>query len=257
MAHLNDWLISIQQLPSAILPFAVLGLALLGSPHCLMMCGPLCMASGTKNRRGLFLYHFGRLVAYVSIGALFGYFGEIVLQESRSEIFTVIALLLAITFIVTGSSLFFSQRAKKINFMSGPLVRLLSKIAKLNQNLRALFFGMASGLLPCGFLYTFVLAAVATKSWVMGGSLLFAFWLGTVPALSLSIYLVKKLQARGSKRLNQSLRFALAGVFVVYGVTLFANRLQSLMVEKTSTEAAAPMSCHEHDVTKHDATEHH
>lgn len=48
---------------------------------------------------------------------------------------------------------------------------------------RSAALGLATGLLPCGWLYAFVLAAVGTGSIWSGAALLLAFWLGTVPAL--------------------------------------------------------------------------
>lgn len=48
---------------------------------------------------------------------------------------------------------------------------------------RAGTMGLSSALLPCGWLYAFVvLAAGAGSSWA-GAALLSAFWLGTLPAL--------------------------------------------------------------------------
>jgi sulfite exporter TauE/SafE len=46
--------------------------------------------------------------------------------------------------------------------------------------------GLISALLPCGWLHTFVLGAVATQSPWIGALYLFLFWAGTLPALSLA-----------------------------------------------------------------------
>jgi sulfite exporter TauE/SafE len=49
--------------------------------------------------------------------------------------------------------------------------------------LRAGALGLASGLLPCGWLYAFVMTAAGTAHAVHGALAMTAFWLGTLPLL--------------------------------------------------------------------------
>ncbi len=55
---------------------------LLGSFHCIGMCGPIAfMLPLDRNNRvrrisQIFLYHFGRLLTYSIIGLLFGFLGK-------------------------------------------------------------------------------------------------------------------------------------------------------------------------------------
>jgi len=48
---------------------------------------------------------------------------------------------------------------------------------------RAVLLGGASALLPCGFLYTFALAAAGTGSPLAGALVMGSLWLGNLPAL--------------------------------------------------------------------------
>jgi sulfite exporter TauE/SafE len=57
----------------------------------------------------------------------------------------------------------------------------------------AFSLGLFSALLPCGWLHTFVISAIATGSAAKGAALLMAFWAGTVPALALGVGLLKKI----------------------------------------------------------------
>jgi hypothetical protein len=61
--------------------------------------------------------------------------------------------------------------------------KALSWASAMPPLLRSVLIGLATGLLPCGWLYAFVLAAVGTGSMLHGVGVLFAFWLGTLPAL--------------------------------------------------------------------------
>ncbi|NNC62923.1 MAG: sulfite exporter TauE/SafE family protein, partial [Eudoraea sp.] len=57
-------------------------LGLLGSLHCVGMCGPIAfmlpLSRDNKARMfgQLFLYHFGRILTYSIMGLAFGFFGK-------------------------------------------------------------------------------------------------------------------------------------------------------------------------------------
>src|SRR6056297_1878853 len=134
--------------------------SLLGSMHCVGMCGPLAIwASGAGDsahvgdatRRGkvlgnLSLYHFGRLTTYVIAGLIAGGIGSLV--------------------DVGGEMLGFQLAAARV--VGGLMIVI----------------GLLTTLLPCGWLYLFALVAAGTGSVAMGGVTMAAFWLGTVPALT-------------------------------------------------------------------------
>ena len=57
-------------------------MGLLGSVHCIGMCGPLVLALPMAQKTSLekwgvlFLYHFGKISSYSLLGVLFGLFGS-------------------------------------------------------------------------------------------------------------------------------------------------------------------------------------
>jgi sulfite exporter TauE/SafE len=59
--------------------------------------------------------------------------------------------------------------------------------------------GLLSMFLPCGWLYTYVLAAAASQSPCSGALVMFLFWLGTIPALSAFPIFAKKAIALSNK----------------------------------------------------------
>jgi hypothetical protein len=70
-----------------------------------------------------------------------------------------------------------------------------------NPKRSAVMLGLLSVFLPCGWLYTYVLAAIASRSATAGALILFLFWLGGLPALSvLPKYLEKSLAISNLKK---------------------------------------------------------
>ena len=179
----------------------ILTASLLGSVHCAAMCGGFtCVYADTPREghrptatplQGHLLYNVGRLTSYLLLGALAGTLGAGIthagalrgIQQGATLVASVLMMLWgAVTLaahlgIRTGANrsapLWWQQR------LGGLLVRLRDRAVAV----RALGMGLATTLLPCGWLYVFVTAAGGTGS-VRDGMLLMAlFWLGTVPAL--------------------------------------------------------------------------
>ncbi len=74
-------------------------------------------------------------------------------------------------------------RLPKPRLLSAAAVQWLGQARRRGPLARALLLGSASGLLPCGFLYAFALAAAATASPLGGALVMAALWLGSAPAL--------------------------------------------------------------------------
>ncbi len=192
-------------------PVGVLIASLLGSSHCVSMCGPIAIA--VNNNSGyLPLYHLGRLLSYLSLGALAGYFGEALLSSKYQVVSIASAVLISIFLVFSGYKLI-RQEALDLSF-SKKLTSLLFIPAKWartqNPAIKSFTIGMVNGFLPCGWLYVFVLGAIATKDALYGAMLLAIFWLGTVPELTLFANFYKKLFGRVPSRLNQ-----IAGMILV------------------------------------------
>lgn len=185
-----------------VLVTAVVTASLLGSLHCVGMCGPLAIwASGSGERaprRQIFvstsLYHVGRLITYTVVGLIAGGIGSLVDVGGQTLGFQLAAarmvgaLMVLIGLWRIGKMLL----ASRLVVSSGPtpsrigawLVKLRPCIFRLPPSARALSVGMLTTLLPCGWLYLFALIAAGTGSILMGGLTMAAFWLGTVPALT-------------------------------------------------------------------------
>jgi uncharacterized protein len=167
-----------------LLPLAILTSSFLGSWHCAGMCGPFAAITGSRGQ--LWHYHLGRLIVYVGLGTLSGYFGDFVMSSEFQWVRIAGGVLLGLTLIALGLQYLFSlEWGKSSHFFAGALFQ------KLHRRLRAwklghssFAIGLLAGLLPCMWLYTYVIAASASKSPYAGAFLMFLFWLGGLPALS-------------------------------------------------------------------------
>jgi sulfite exporter TauE/SafE len=184
-----------------ILISAVTTASLLGSMHCVGMCGPLAIwASGageSAQKRTVavatFLYHIGRLVTYLIAGLIAGAIGSAVEIGGQWLGYQVMAArFVGAIMIVVGVVRLYqiarpkSGRAATVNpsTISGLLLKARPFLFRLPIPARGLMAGMLTTLLPCGWLYLFALIAAGTGSITMGPVVMFAFWIGTVPALT-------------------------------------------------------------------------
>ncbi|MEO0650642.1 MAG: sulfite exporter TauE/SafE family protein [Planctomycetota bacterium] len=174
---------------------AVAGASLIGSVHCAGMCGPFAVLVGRGERRALPLdlrYHAGRLLSYVLLGTLAGGLGAALDLTGRALGAQRVALVLAGAGLIAFGLLGLARQCGlplPSPRRDGPLrrvaVRLQGLAIGLDPRRRAWAVGAASGLLPCGWLYAYVLTAAATGSSAYGAAVMAVFWLGTVPALAL------------------------------------------------------------------------
>ena len=184
------------------IPLAVFIASLLGSTHCITMCGPIAIT--VHNSSGyISLYHIGRLISYLVLGIIAGLLGEAFLSNNIPIISTISITLISIFFLYTGYRL---VMRKPLEFLPAKTISyLISKPAKwsLTQSrpVKSLSLGIVNGFLPCGWVYIFVIGAVATKNPMYSAVILFIFWLGTLPALSAFPYIYKKSLNRAPKGL--------------------------------------------------------
>jgi len=173
----------------------VLIASLLGSLHCVGMCGPFALLAGCGNGRGFqsaptAAYSLGRLVSYTMVGVLFGSLG-MSLNASGSWVgWQQTATWLAGTAMLLAGGIAVARQVGwrvPLPRLAGPLEGLLQSSIRWGRGLsplrRAGLLGLASSLMPCGWLYVFALTAAGTGSPLWGGLLMAVFWVGTVPIL--------------------------------------------------------------------------
>ncbi|MBC7691814.1 MAG: sulfite exporter TauE/SafE family protein [Methylotenera sp.] len=222
-----------------VIPLAVLGASLLGSGHCVAMCGGL-VSMVAKTPRATASYHLARLTGYCVLGALAGFVGQKVLQPSHFALIPWIATLsMALMFILLGVRTW-SGKPPHVFRMSSRLFNPISRF--LGRGPAAT--GFLSALLPCGWLHTFVLGAVATQSPILGATYLFLFWLGTLPALGFAGVLINRIFAP----IRQSAPRLSAVILITVGLASIGMKMMPALSSARSPGGAAgepqEASCH-------------
>lgn len=226
-------------------------LGLLGSFHCVGMCGPIAFMlpvdqnNAYKKLFQITIYHLGRLLAYSTIGLIFGLIGKSLNFFGFQQQLSIIIGVLIIIVVVIPQKMF-----NKYNF-SKPVYKLISRVKsslgvalKKKTNDTFLTIGFLNGFLPCGLVYMAVFAAIARGN-ALGGSLYMAiFGLGTIPLMTTTIYFSQFLKGSFRQKIQRAIP-----VFVVIIGALFILRGLGLGIPYLSPApmfdiATNMMECH-------------
>lgn len=160
-------------------------IGLLGSVHCLGMCGPLAFAlpSAKHSWLGIFgdklSYQLGRIISYALLGLLGGLLSARLwmngMQQTISLICGILIILIAIYRLSNISLPIFR------NNLLQPFNMLMEFAFK--QQAGHLIIGMINGLLPCGMVYMALAGAVNTGSMENGMIYMICYGFGTLPLM--------------------------------------------------------------------------
>ena len=221
---------------------AALLAGLLGSAHCLGMCGGIsglfAVNAGVATLRTqvpfALTYNAGRVVSYAVLGSIVGLFGSVIVKASPS-VAVGIRLASGIIIILVGLKVAFDIRW--LNAIERMGASIWSRIAPAAKGLvpvtslpRALGLGLLWGWLPCGLVYSVLMIAATSAEPVSGAAVMVAFGVGTMPAMimtGLGAARLAELMRRRSARLGMGL------VIVAMGILT--------MISPVSRLVAAPM----------------
>ncbi len=223
----------------------------MGSLHCVGMCGPIAFmlpvdrTNSYKKFGQIFIYHFGRLLAYGIIGLVFGLLGKGLYVFGMQQKLSIVIGILMIVMVLIPYKTF-----SKYNF-SKPIYRVISKVKnKLGQQLKKkspdtfLTIGFLNGFLPCGLVYMALFGAIAMGKAAEGSLYMILFGLGTIPLMTSAIYFSGLLKGSMRRKVQK-----LIPVFVVIVGALFILRGLGLGIPYLSPEpivelASSTMECH-------------
>lgn len=164
-------------------------MGLLGSFHCVGMCGPIALSlplthdSNLAKFTGALLYNSGRIITYAAFGIVFGLIGKSFALFGYQQWLSVFLGILIIFFIILPKRL---SAFKSNNYILVFFEKLRSALGRLfaRKNYSSLFsIGFLNGLLPCGLVYMAAAVALAYGD-VMNSMLFMAFFgLGTLPMM--------------------------------------------------------------------------
>lgn len=201
-------------------------LGLLGSFHCIGMCGPIAFmlpvdrTNAYKKVSQIAIYHSGRLLAYSLIGLIFGLIGKSLSIFGFQQQLSIAIGVLMIVFVLI------PQRTLNHYNVSRPIYKLISKVkSALGSALKKktadtfLTIGFLNGFLPCGLVYMAVFAAIAGGTALSGSLYMAVFGLGTIPLMTTAIYFSQFLKGTARQKIQKAIP-----VFVVIIGLLFILR---------------------------------
>jgi sulfite exporter TauE/SafE len=171
---------------------------LLGGGHCIGMCGGIVSAvsmhlpkQSKSQPKILFLitYNAGRILSYTLAGMLAGLVGaSSIFLNHILPIQHLLYLMSSLMLILLG--LYLAGFWHGVTYIENAGRSLWAKLQPYSkkfipvQNLKQAFaLGGLWGWLPCGLVYSVLIAAIATGNAISGGLLMLAFGLGTLPIL--------------------------------------------------------------------------
>ncbi|MFV0564786.1 MAG: sulfite exporter TauE/SafE family protein [Flavobacteriaceae bacterium] len=226
-------------------------LGLLGSFHCVGMCGPIAFmlpvdrSSNLKKIIQIAVYHLGRLLAYGIIGLAFGLVGKgLYLFGFQQQLSIVIGVFMIAAVLVPQRFLGRHKITRPIYGAVAKVKLALGNALKKKSADTFLTIGFLNGFLPCGLVYMAAFASIAGGSAVNGGLYMVVFGLGTVPLMTTFIYFSQFLKASVRQKIQKAIPIFVVVIgllFIVRGLGLGIPYLSPAPAHETTS---ANMECH-------------
>lgn len=220
-------------------------IGLLGSLHCVGMCGPIALALpiGKKSNTGKFVsiitYNFGRISTYAFIGVLLGALGLGVSFFGFQQYFSIAMGALIIVAALSKKS--FEKIFEQNQFLANQLFKLKKGMQHFiaKRNLTAFFsMGLLNGLLPCGLVYFAVIGAITSYGVVESSLYMVVFGLGTLPAMLFIAFSPNWINENWRLKIRRALPYfaMLIGVlFILRGMNLGVKYLSPALPQDNDT----------------------
>lgn len=217
---------------------------LLGSGHCFGMCGGIAAGLGTLPVHGegeeparprfssALLFNLGRIASYTALGLLSAWIvggaGEMLSIPKWSMI---LRFLTALMIFLIGLQFLFNWQTLAIIERGGAkiwnrVLPLAVRASKLPGGSGRLAVGLCWGLLPCGLVYSVLLTASAAPEPLLGGVIMLAFGIGTLPSMLGIALAAPALSALLNDRWTRRLMGAALVLLAVLSVSLMVIRMQ-------------------------------
>lgn len=218
-------------------------MGLVGSLHCLGMCGPLALSvpvsdpTPVKRFVSVFLYNTGRVSVYSTFGFVAGLLGEGIVLAGYQQVLSVAAGIIILLFLVTP----LSSKVGSIQAF-GWFRSIFATIVKKRTHPGMFLLGLINGMLPCGMVYMAVAGAVSTGSAVNGALFMAAFGAGTFPMMASITYMASYV----SHNFRNTVRKAFPYMMAVMAVLLVVRGLNLGIpyLSPKATDAGVYGCCH-------------
>jgi uncharacterized protein len=226
---------------------AAISLGILGSFHCIGMCGPIALALPVRSASPLkkflliLVYNSGRVITYSAFGLLAGIAGKGFVTGGYQQALSIIIGAILLTWAIAPSTLArLSATNKYLYTFYGRLRSALSGLFIKKGIAALLFTGILNGLLPCGLVYMALAMAMATGSVATGAIFMALFGAGTIPVM-MTLPLAGSLITTGFRSwIRKSMRPLIAATAL-----LLIIRGLNLGIPYMSPKAGDEGSCHQ------------
>jgi uncharacterized protein len=196
-----------------------LSIGIVGSFHCIGMCGPLALSLPTQHltasdkRLAIIFYNSGRIITYTLLGVFFGLIGMTFsffkIQQILSIVagLTIFAILLPYSFSKTNGTL--NKFTQKLN------QKLASYLYTKRKAFSFIQIGLLNGLLPCGLVYVAIAASITASTILNSSILMIGFGLGTFPIMALTMVLGKFISFSTRNKIYKATPYFLACIAVL------------------------------------------
>lgn len=225
---------------------------LLGSFHCIGMCGPIAFllplerGNNLKRLLQIFLYHSGRIFSYAVIGLAFGFVGKGLslfgLQQQLSIIIGVIMLLFV---------LIPKRKLGRLNPENAGFKFISNLKNHLGKELRKkkpdTFFtvGFLNGFLPCGLVYMAVLGAIAGGSALEGSLYMVLFGVGTIPVMTSAIWLSNIISLKGRKYIRRFIPVFVGVIAIMFILRGLGLGIPYVSPKQQTEKVSSELECHQ------------
>ena len=203
-------------------------LGLMGSFHCIGMCGPIALSLplrgnnlGQKITGGL-LYNLGRTTTYGIMGAVFGLIGQSFhLLGFQQWISVIMGSLMIISVLLP--ILFKNRIHLNMEFFTVPLRRGIQQLFRERSYKGLFLIGLGNGLLPCGLVYLAIAGAIGAGSVSLGIAFMVCFGLGTLPMMLLISWIGNVFTLAIRNKMNKLIPYIIVIIgiiFILRGLTL-------------------------------------
>ena len=225
---------------------------LLGSFHCIGMCGPIAIALPVSNSNNLsfvagrLLYNLGRVVTYSFLGAVFGLLGSrLIISGFQQSVSIALGIAIVIAVLIPPKYKAKISQHKLVQKITLPLKSGISDLFKLGTFSAMFLIGILNGFLPCGLVYVALAGAVASGDAISGSAVMILFGLGTIPTMFAATIFGKFINLNIRRKISKAvpvfalllgLLFILRGMGL--GIPYISPKISAQVVDESN------MDCH-------------
>jgi sulfite exporter TauE/SafE len=227
-------------------------IGLLGSWHCIGMCGPIALmipgAKGKNRIAAISLYHSGKILAYLSLGSVFGMIPAFI---DSFKVQATITISVGILMILLALIPMLLNKMERSGFkLFSNYFNLKNKLAQsLNRDKieYSFYIGFLNGFVPCGMVYMAALGAMSQTNFIDSTLFMLFFGLGTLPLMSVFLFTAGYFKSAFQKyapKLRMA-AFILVGLFMIWKGTSHFNDSIEAPKEGEAFEVCAQILPHQ------------